>query len=359
MSSLITKPELENNESFQQLFLKVLAENWDNNYTDNFDHLRFGDNEYEFTKSQKNLFEITAYLNQLDSFFNALSDSRSKEILLQVLAFRVLGHRKVKLPLSQSIYWDAINNISKIINNDEELNVTFLNSSKKLSFFDLKNFDLPIKLYTTARTVLTQFLIKQYEYVNDNEVVIGAQLGDIVIDGGACWGDTTLLFANQVKESGKVYSFEFIPGNLNIVYKNINLNPNLKNQVKIIEKPLWNESDKRMYYMDRGPASKVSLDEFEGYENTVSTIAIDDFVEKEKLEKVDLIKMDIEGAEQYALKGAQNTIKKYKPKLAISIYHSMDDFANIFHLINSMNASYKFYLNHFTIYHEETILFAI
>jgi hypothetical protein len=76
------------------------------------------------------------------------------------------------------------------------------------------------------------------------------------------------------------------------------------------------------------------------------------------IQKVDFIKMDIEGAEPIALKGAINTIKRYRPKLAIAIYHSMDDFVSIPKWINDLNLDYELYLGHYTIHAEETIIFA-
>jgi hypothetical protein len=68
--------------------------------------------------------------------------------------------------------------------------------------------------------------------------------------------------------------------------------------------------------------------------------------------------MDIEGAELKALEGALETIKKYKPKMAIAIYHSMDDLVNIPKWIAGLNLGYKMHLGHYTIHSEETILFA-
>jgi FkbM family methyltransferase len=61
----------------------------------------------------------------------------------------------------------------------------------------------------------------------------------------------------------------------------------------------------------------------------VKTIAIDDYASSIGLPHVDFIKMDIEGAELPALKGAIKTIHSHKPKLAIAIYHSLDDLVNI------------------------------
>jgi hypothetical protein len=74
---------------------------------------------------------------------------------------------------------------------------------------------------------------------------------------------------------------------------------------------------------------------------------------------VDFIKMDVEGAEVEALRGAENTIRKFRPKLAISVYHSISDFVDVFELISSLNLGYRFYLGHYTIHWYETILFAM
>jgi hypothetical protein len=68
--------------------------------------------------------------------------------------------------------------------------------------------------------------------------------------------------------------------------------------------------------------------------------------------------MDIEGAEPFALRGAEQTLRKYKPNLAIAIYHSLSDFVKIPEYLSSLGLGYKFYLGHFTIHEEETILYA-
>jgi hypothetical protein len=68
--------------------------------------------------------------------------------------------------------------------------------------------------------------------------------------------------------------------------------------------------------------------------------------------------MDIEGAEMPALGGAIETIRKFKPKLAISVYHRTQDLYEVPQLIKNIDSRYKFYLGHYTIYKEETVLFA-
>lgn len=74
---------------------------------------------------------------------------------------------------------------------------------------------------------------------------------------------------------------------------------------------------------------------------------------------VDLIKMDIEGCEYNAIKGAINTISKCKPQLAVSIYHKAEDIIELPELIMNMNLNYKFYLRHYSIGAGDTVLYAI
>ena len=68
--------------------------------------------------------------------------------------------------------------------------------------------------------------------------------------------------------------------------------------------------------------------------------------------------MDIEGSELAALQGAEQTLRKFKPKLAVSVYHALQDFWTIPQYLNQLGLGYRFYLRHFTIHAEETVLFA-
>lgn len=69
--------------------------------------------------------------------------------------------------------------------------------------------------------------------------------------------------------------------------------------------------------------------------------------------------MDIEGAEINALKGAEKTIKGYKPKLAICVYHKKEDIWEIPKLILSYVPEYKLYLRHYSPFKDETVLYCV
>lgn len=87
------------------------------------------------------------------------------------------------------------------------------------------------------------------------------------------------------------------------------------------------------------------------------TTTIDQLVSEQQIDRVDFIKMDIEGAELNALKGAEAVIRKFKPTLAIALYHRVEDFYQIPGWINNLGLGYHFYIGHYTIHQEETILF--
>ena len=77
-------------------------------------------------------------------------------------------------------------------------------------------------------------------------------------------------------------------------------------------------------------------------------------------EKVDYIKMDIEGMEMEALKGATETLRLYKPALAVSVYHKIEDIVEIPQFILNLGLDYKLYLRHYwNCNGTDSILFAI
>jgi hypothetical protein len=73
--------------------------------------------------------------------------------------------------------------------------------------------------------------------------------------------------------------------------------------------------------------------------------------------KIDFVKMDIEGAELSAIKGAASSIRKFKPKLAISLYHKPTDIFEIPLYISKEFSFYEMFIEHYTIHEEETVLY--
>jgi len=346
------------NHRFLHALLKLMGESWNNDHKGNFDHFRYGETEKEIVDGKKGLLEMEGCLDELESFHRLLEDERSKDLLVRLLAFRILGHRKVRLPLSRPEYWKALDELAPLSDPAKPLEVRLMRSARNLYSTDLSPLGIPIALYTLPLIVLTLFVLRQYDYGKDDRSVIGAVPGDVVIDGGACWGDSALYFAHAVGERGKVFAFEFVPDNLKVAWENIRLNPHLEKTIRVVEHPLWDESGIRMSFLDNGPGSKVLAGPSPGFEGGVDTVSIDDFVARENLDRVDMIKLDVEGAEQRVLKGAQRTLRRFRPKLAVSIYHNMDDFAHVVHKIDGLDLGYRFYLDHFTIHREETVLYA-
>jgi hypothetical protein len=75
----------------------------------------------------------------------------------------------------------------------------------------------------------------------------------------------------------------------------------------------------------------------------VNVITLDQYVSEHNIH-VGLIKTDLEGFEQQFIEGALDTIRRFKPTLLISIYHSAQDYFQIVHIIHSLNFGYKFSL---------------
>jgi FkbM family methyltransferase len=298
---------------------------------------------------------VTKRADDLNCIYKNLDD-QSRQLLVKIISYRALGYRRVKLPLNNGEYWAALERVKSLKDTNDKIDPHFLHFV--LGKFDLHAIGYDIKLYFTDVGIVVDFIIEQYAYKRGGVTVVQANEGDTVIDCGACWGDTALYFAHKVGAAGKVYSFEFLPSNIQVFRRNVNLNPNFKDRITLVERAVWDKSNQTLNFREFGPGSVVSAAPLENQTGSTTTIAIDDLVKQQKIRRVDYIKMDIEGAEPNALKGAMNTIKKHRPKLAIAIYHSLEDFVNIPKWLMGLGLDYNFYLGHYTIHTEETVLFA-
>ncbi|MBO5146448.1 MAG: FkbM family methyltransferase [Lachnospiraceae bacterium] len=178
------------------------------------------------------------------------------------------------------------------------------------------------------------------------------QEGEVFVDAGCYDGLTTRRFLEWC--GGKGYSYCMEPDRQNIASVKNNLGNDKRYEV--VNKALWSKT--MMLSMNAKGNFATSVTEI-GQDSglpKIEAVSLDDLLENKT---VTFIKMDIEGAEAEALRGAEKVIKKYKPRLAVSIYHKTDDIWEIPKIILEYCPDYKLYLRHYSFSYYDTVLYAI
>jgi FkbM family methyltransferase len=279
-----------------------------------------------------------------------LHDEESREWLRRVLTFRALGPEHVCLPTNTPHFWASYEQAKQWLHEV---------SAKRFPPFEFSRYEFKyrnssLSLECWLGNVVFSFLLNQYQF-NRNGIFVQAEPGDWVIDAGACFGDTAISFALAVGDAGKVFSFEAMPAHLEIIAENLRRNPGPASRIAVFDRALAEQSGRILRFVPNGAGSRAADD---GTVEVMS-IAIDDFVREQGLPRLDFIKMDIEGGEIAALRGAAQAIRRYKPKLAISVYHSLEDLVRIPALIREIEPDYELFLEHYTLHWEETVLYAV
>ena len=198
-----------------------------------------------------------------------------------------------------------------------------------------KNCDLPDKQYFEP-------------FIEYNE-------GETFIDVGALDLGTSLRFVRECEKNHisdyKIYAFEPDKESHQKCTEIARKHPELN--ITLYNCGLWS-SNTTLSFDSRGDcASKIVMDDNDS--NKIDVVSLDSLIN----DKVTYLKMDIEGAEPEALKGCQNIIRQYKPKLAISVYHNKADIIEIPKYIKSLVPEYRLYLRHYSSHVSETVLYAL
>lgn len=184
----------------------------------------------------------------------------------------------------------------------------------------------------------------------DEEIMIPKE-DEVFVDGGAYDLANTLDFITWCKGKYKnVYVFE--PDECNAIKCNEKLIEMGDNKIKLINSALGKKSGWASFNGDFEDSSFVG----QGGNKSVRIDSIDEVLDGEK---VTFIKLDIEGGELDALKGAKATIKKWKPRLAICIYHKVNDITEIPLYIHGLVPKYKMYIRHYSTCRSETVLYCV
>lgn len=197
-----------------------------------------------------------------------------------------------------------------------------------LKIIKFRLFDDSIKIPTISQK--TQYF--EYEFYDKRN-------DEVFIDCGAFNGNTALTFFKEnAYQFERYFGFEADAVN----YKELNqfiktLPKEVRNRCFLYNKAVYDKNTVQYLYQLNGPGSFIS-----DIGNTnVECVKIDDVLEGDK---ATYIKMNIEGAEIAALKGCENTIQKWMPRLAIAGYHKTWDLWEIPILILQFRKDYKIYL---------------
>jgi len=149
--------------------------------------------------------------------------------------------------------------------------------------------------------------------------------GSVVFDIGANVGVFSLKLAQRCQKEEKkfrIHAFEPNPAICQAFEGNLQLNPALADQIHVEKVCLSSESGKIPFHIDdanTGGGSVLAKATAAAREILVDAITLDEFVARNELERIDFIKIDVEGSEPLVLAGAIETIKQHMPFLYIEM----------------------------------------
>jgi FkbM family methyltransferase len=293
---------------------------------------------------------LWAHRHELFEVYQLWGDEASRELFVHLMLYRVLGHEHVKLPVNVPHFWRA-HGLAKALPSSHSL-MSYEPGGAALLHFSLAWKGQQLELDCLRANVLFSFFLRQYHLERDG-VCISPRPGDHVIDVGACFGDTAIDFACAAGAEGRVHCFDVVDTHLNVLRNNAR--QNAAGAAIVVHECGLSDVDREGSIAHAGvqPGFEVSGDV------QIRLSRLDSLVEAGSIERVDFIKMDIEGHEEAALRGATLVLRRFRPRLAISMYHRWEDYHRLPMLVRNLGLGYRLYLDNYTISDGETVMYGV
>lgn len=295
---------------------------------------KFSKDEIVATENTDNFIKAMIESDNFVIFYNMLEEEYSKSLFKSLIKYRYM----------LSFNRDAYTNFEKKIKLSMKYgSINIFSWGLKRILFGLKKFKYPKEIENFLLFYI--FGLEQYNIKNIFEV----SNDSVVFDVGAWKGDTAYFFSKRCSDKAKIYAFE-PDKNAYDTLKMIKEKYKLNNV--ILENVLFSNKNEVIDFVSMTPNTPTVQ---------MNAITVDAFVEENNIERIDYLKMDVEGAEMHILEGSINTIKKFRPYLAIAIYHGgelfMEDFYKVPIFIKEITENYEYYIRTFSPWGGETILF--
>ena len=194
-------------------------------------------------------------------------------------------------------------------------------NGRKLERFQttLGTFWIPAPGYDDIKWLVWELMVQSV--YKDRRVRI--REGDTVVDCGAHVG----VFTRFALRSGAARVVVIEPDPVHLACLEANLTQEIADgRVLLVKAGVWDSRRTLTLYQPEGfSLSNTFIFELENRVEGIPVLPLDEIVEELDLDRVDFIKMDIEGSERRAMRGAVKTLKRFRPRMAICTYHRADD----------------------------------
>ena len=217
--------------------------------------------------------------------------------------------------------------------------------SKKIFYAILNNW------YNYDFINLEQVMEKCFSHYFDLDIIPSCQ-EEVFVDLGAFNGDTVEDFIKIYGDNyKKIYAYEMTEQSMRELKERVKNYPRIIYEQKAVSDEVGMGSIK--IHEISTSSNQLELEEI----GEIEVTSLDDDIN----EKITMIKMDIEGSELKALKGAENHIIKDRPKLLLSVYHGYEELLILWEYLEKLDLSYHYYLRYYggPIFPTEIVLFAI
>jgi FkbM family methyltransferase len=248
--------------------------------------------------------------------------------------FKIIKNTLVERTFGGSIKDWFFNTFSPSCEILSKIKISKIDTDENFHFIWLSGHAFPvvlsknISIHSVNQVIAEQFYKWNWHYYQVPETVVDNK--DVVFDCGSAEGIFSLIAWANCK---KVYAFEpleeYLDG-LNRTFKAIE-------NVVIVNEALGDRIGSA-YFAKKGISSQISNTETD---NKVKLNTIDNFCHSHKT-VVNYIKADIEGFEINLLHGGENSIRSYKPKIAITVYHPENNVKEIRKYLIKLVPEYKF-----------------
>lgn len=259
----------------------------------------------------------------------------------------------LKIPFLLKIYLKIVQIWYKLPDSDDV--IVNLDNNVKLNIYNPNSGLGSRELYLTG-----SFEKKVKEFFKQN-IIKNMNMLDV----GADMGYYTVLFADLVGKGGKIYAFEPIPKANEKLIKNIKLN-NFENVI-VCDFALSDRNGSTIL-VKPGTESRISMDpsKEKNKNDTIDVLmkTFDDYAAESKINKIDFIKIDVEGAEMNVLKGMKKSITKFHPEFLIEVHSKklqLFDYneESVFEFFKDLSYEFKlinveYEAKHYHFYHNST-----